>query len=202
MYELLKDIYGNLLKKLDSRCKFRIKYEKTGHEITLNEFIMMRETLDYYKNMILEANLSPIEQIMFAYDLIKSFEYQENNERLSSSRTIHSIIKEGKIVCAGYASFLSQLLKELGIESYDVSTLVPRPNIEGKIVKHGHARNVINVQDNKYDINGYYAFDSTWDSAHNIVKIVDENGNEEFRRIEYVSDKNNIVKSYDNLSLY
>ena len=196
--------YDNIdkLKKLDVKYKFRIGYEKTGQEITLNEFIMMRETLNYYKNMILEANLSPVEQIMYAYDLIKSFEYQENYEKLSSTRTIHSIVKDGKIVCAGYSSFFSQLLKELGIECYDVSTTVPRLNKEGKIVKYGHARCIAHFNDKKYGINGYYAFDPTWDSAHNIVKCVDENGNEEFKMTRNITEKDNVVKSYDNLSLY
>lgn len=189
----------HLLKKLENEYNLMIKYDGSYDEISLNDFVAMRETLNYYKELIEEENLSNFEKILYAYDIIKSFEYQEveENENKNDSRNIHSIIRNGKIVCVGYASFYSQLLKELGIESYSISTNVPR---NGKIF--GHQRNIVNVVDNKYGIDGYYAFDPTWDSAHNVVKCIDANGEEKFKSTIKLEENDKVIKKYDNLVLY
>ena len=196
------DIY--LLKKLDSKYNFGIFYDKSNNRISLKDFIMMRETLNYYKSMIEEANLSPIEQIMFAYDIIKSYDYQEVDENtdLMESRRINDIIRDGKIVCVGYAVFFTQLLKELNIESYNFGTDVPVKNKNGEIEMKGHQRNIVNVKDDKYGIDGYYAFDPTWDSAPKLVKCIDENGDEKIRKKSSVKSTDRVVKELDEMLLY
>ena len=156
----------------------------------------MRETLNYYKNLILEANLSPLEKVTFAYDIIKSFHYQEAEDR-SISRNIHSIVRDGKIVCVGYAAFLSQLLKEVGIDSFSISTSVPT-----KDGIKGHQRNVVKIKDDKYSVDGVFALDATWDSAKDLIKIVDENGKEDIVRSSKKQENQTKEKEYDNLSLY
>lgn len=190
------DIYA--IKEIMNRYNCVFRYEGTNDEITFEEFIAMRETLDYYKNLILESNLSNLEKIMYAYDLIKSFEYKENEEDLNVSRHIHSIIRDGKIVCVGYATFLSQLLKEVGVDSFSISTTVPTK--EGKMI--GHQRNLVMVKDDKYGVDGLFAFDSTWDSAHNLVKVVTSDGEEAIRMRDKIEEGETIVKSYDDLVLY
>ena len=51
----------------------------------------MRATLDYYKSLIEDKNLSPLEKATFGYDIIKSFVYNEvkEDENKSISRNIH-----------------------------------------------------------------------------------------------------------------
>lgn len=196
----------HLLKKLENEYNFGIVYSNNSsiNAITLNEFISMRETLNYYKELIESSNLSPIEQIAFAYDLIKSFKYKEvedENDK-SNSREIHSIIRDGKIVCVGYSVFLAQLLNELGIESYAVSATVPVKNEQGEINNFGHQRNIVNVKDDKYGIDGYYAFDATWDSSRSIVKCVNENGEERLELKDKVKPGEKIIKEYNDMLMY
>lgn len=195
-----------LLKELENEYNFGIKYSNNSSlsTITLNEFVSMRETLNYYKELIQSSNLSPVEQIAYAYDLIKSFKYNEVEEEndKSNSREIHSIIRDGKIVCVGYSVFLAQLLNELGIESYAVSATVPVKNEQGEINNFGHQRNIVNVKDDKYGIDGYYAFDATWDSSRSIVKCVNENREERLELKDKVKPGEKIIKEYNDMLMY
>ena len=186
----------HLLKKLEREHELAITYETSYKKTSLNDFIAMRMTINYYKDLIESANLSNLEKITYAYDIIKSFKYQEA-EHAMDSRSIHSIIREGKIVCVGYSVFLSQLLKELGIESYAISTSVPVKDGFG-----GHERNMINVKDEKYGLDGFYAFDATWDCAHGVVKFIDSEGNTKFKSKERIKDGEQIIKAYDDIVLY
>ena len=130
---------------------------------TIEEFIAMRETINYYKELITQYNLSPIEQVTYAYDIIKSFEYKEAEDK-GDSRSPHEYIVGGKIVCVGYSIFLEQVLKELGfkIEYLSVNTLENNNEFSSK--ESNHARNIIRIDDDKYNIHMIAALDATWDS--------------------------------------
>ena len=103
------------LMKLSGKYDIKLRYSNEFVNVSVNQFITMRATLDYYKNLIEEADLSPLEKATYAYDIIKSYVYKEveKNEDKLTSRKIYSIIESGKIVCVGYANFYAQLMKEL-----------------------------------------------------------------------------------------
>ena len=129
---------------------------------TIEEFIAMRETINYFKNLITSQNLSPLEQVTYAYDIIKSFEYKEGQSP-EDSRTLHNIVRSGNIVCVGYALFLKQVLRELGFKIEDYSVNAKNEyNQYGK--NNNHRRNIIRIDDDKYDIHMIAACDPTWDS--------------------------------------
>ena len=138
------------LKKLESISKVYISYGDCS-VCSIDDFKSMRHILDYFVSLIKENDMTPAEQICYAYDLVKSYIYRENEKNKMESRKLHSIIKTGSIVCFGYSVFLSELLKELGIKSYVIKT-------------NNHARNIIEIEDDKYNIHGKYAFDATFDS--------------------------------------
>lgn len=185
------------LKQINRETKFNIRYGESSHDATLQEFIAMRETIDYYKDLITAYNLSPVEKTAYVYDLLKSFRYQENMENKSDSRQIHSIVRDGKIVCVGYAVFAEQLLNELNIPTVCISATIN--NQDG--TKSGHQRNILRVDDDKYNIHGMYAMDITWDSDRNISVI---NHNDKPLVVQHppeeIQDK--IIDRYDSLSLY
>ena len=106
------------LKHLEKEYNLKIEYNNSYEKITADEFITMRATLDYYKSLIEDKNLSPLEKATFGYDIIKSFVYNEvkEDENKSISRNIHSIIESGNIVCVGYASFYAELMKEIACD--------------------------------------------------------------------------------------
>lgn len=152
------DIY--LLSEIERKHKLSIKY--TNSDIcSLKDFIAMRETINYYKELILSSELSEIEQITFAYDIVKSFGYKESTSNKMESRGLAGVIQTGNIVCVGYATLFCQILKELGYNSFSIYTTCI--NDDGK--EEGHCRSIVSVDDNKYNIHGLYAFDPTYDHS-------------------------------------
>ena len=199
--ELENKTYSDMikLKHLEKEYNLKIEYNNSLETITADEFITMRATLDYYKSLIEDKNLSPLEKATFGYDIIKSFVYNEvkEDENKSISRNIHSIIESGNIVCVGYARFYAELMKEIGINGYAFGTAVP---IDGE--NFGHARVLLKIDDPKYGIDGTYAFDPTWDSARNFVKVIDKDGNEKIRNMNNLEENDTVVRKYDRLSRY
>ena len=125
--------------------------------------------LDCYKTMnavkkqadeIKKLNLSLMETIMYIYDQVRSrvYTFENEDESYFKSRDLSQVIFGDKIVCSGYANIFYALLRYIGIDNYIVY-LSERGN-----PNKGHARNVIYVKDDKYDIDGVYYFDSTWNS--------------------------------------
>ncbi len=184
------------LEKYNHQIPIFINYG-SGMNARYEEFMSMRSTIDWYKSLIMEGNLSPAEKLTFAYDIIKSFSYQENHEDKMKSRHIHSIIQSGDIVCRGYAEFLVQLLKKLQIPATEFSVTTKDENNHDV----GHARVLVNLDDDKYDIHGVFSLDSTWDSRRSKLSLVEDmNGQKQIRYAQNPTDKEQ--KSYDGLSLY
>lgn len=183
---------AKILKKYDSE----ISYSDDSHSFPCDSitdvdgFEYMRSTIDYYKGLINEYNLSPLEKLIYAYDLIKSYSYNECEEDKSKSREIPDIIREGHIVCVGYSSFLDQLLNELGFNASNVSLSVFDNGDE-----FGHARSIIYLKDDKYGIDGVYSLDATYDSrGDNLSLVLDSNG-ENVKK--HPNENDTILKKYD-----
>lgn len=156
------------------------------------EFKGMRETINYYKSLV--KDLSPLEQVTYIYDIIKSFEYKESSNK-EESRYIKHIIETGNIVCVGYTNFICQILSELGFKCYIISL----ENINNE----GHERFLVKINDEKYNINNVFAMDATFDSAKNLSLCVDVNGKKVYRSDDNpLKDSDNVLKKYDNLILY
>ena len=169
--------YDNIyyLKEINNKYPIKVHYKEGIVPTTYEEFIGMRAALDYYTDLINSYVLSPLEKAMFAYDLMKSFEYNEKETHSLEPRYIPSIISSGEIVCIGYSSFYKQLLIELGIKSKVIHVTV-----KSEDGLEYHARNLIELEDEKYNIEGTFACDCTWDSYREIYKtgekIIGKNG--------------------------
>lgn len=188
--------YPNLesLKTLEELCEVEVEYGDI-EKASIDQFNAMRANLDYFKDLILQSDLSPAERVCYAYDLIKSNVYRECQQKKDNSRYIHSIVDTGYIVCVGYSKFLAQLLKEVGIKAHTIGTSVPlKDGTTG-----GHERNLIEIKDDKYGINGIYAFDCTWDSNSNF-HMVNRDGEEKLVREPEETD--DIIKQFDSMSSY
>lgn len=191
------DIYQ--LKQMEETAELTIRYknDKFTTNASYQEFLNMRATIDYYKDLIETSNLSPVEQIAYVYDILKTMRYQENEKDKLRARNIHSIVTDGNIVCGGYASFAKQLLTELGIRCLNVSVTCLDENTEDL----GHARNFVRVDDDKYNIHGLFAMDITWDSDKDI-SVIEENDTKTVvaRPSEELQKK--VIDKYDSLVLY
>ena len=167
------------------------------HNCTVEEFLAMRETLDFFNDLVQANNLSPAEILMYAYDIMKTFRYKENKEDKDKSRYLHNIVMTDYIVCVGYAKFMEQILKENNIKAVEVGVTCDLGNGE----HGGHARNLVYLDDDKYDIHGIYAIDATWDSAKGRpILITDEHGKRFV--VKEARETDTVEKDYDANALY
>lgn len=160
-------------------------------ETSSKDFANMRHTIDYFKSLVPDS-LSPIEKTMQLYDIVKTFEYNESSKDTDDSRYISNIFKTGNIVCVGYSSLLSTLLKEEGIKASNISI-----SSSG----YGHARVLVKIDDNKYNIHGLYVLDPTWDSKRDGLSLVNIDGENYIKKTRN-DENNNVVKDYDVMSSY
>ena len=102
--------------------------------------------------------------------IMLNFLYNEElTDKLTESRSISKSLSNGYIVCVGYSKIFCQLLSELGINSNLVY-------IEPKNGGGGHARVIVKVIDEKYNINGVYVFDPTWDCNMDMALVQHSDG--------------------------
>ena len=158
-----------------------------------DDFFWMRGAIDWYKELITSSDLSPFEQLIFAYDILKTFPYNES-VKPEDSRNVPNIMKTGNIVCVGYSKLLEMIINELGIRSFS-HIIMPQED------EVGHQRVLVRLDDSKYDIHGIFAVDPTWDSVAKELSIVEDlDGNYVIRRRREDGDR--ILREYDALTLY
>lgn len=144
------------IKKLSKYKNINVKADHDIGCISIEQYLEVYEKINLIKKGIKKYNLSPIEQLMYTYDIVRDRVYVEENDYESSqvSRSLSSILTGDKIVCAGFANIFDEIAKQLGFKSM-VYTL--------QFGEEYHARNMVYVKDEKYNINGIYFFDPTWD---------------------------------------
>lgn len=138
------------------------------NRFSAQELLELDKILDLFVEDIKKSNLSQYEKYVAVYDIVKGFKeykfYLENektDERISDqSRNVYLILLNDFIVCAGYIMLLNILLKKVGINSVYVSNS-----------KENHALAYVNLEDPKYDINGYYKCDITADTTNDILNF-------------------------------
>lgn len=190
----IEDIH--YLNSIAKSTDLKVAYKGIIPDAPLEEFQNMRSAIDYYKGLVTDANLSPVEQVAYVYDILKTWHYQEHSEDKQRSRTLHGIIADGTIVCVGYATFVETLLTELGQKVISIAPTIPTQDNPYA----GHQRNMVRIDDDKYNIHGVFVLDATWDSDKKIAVIEEENG--EKTVITNPTKEDTVVDSYNNLSLY
>ncbi len=160
--------------ELEKYTDYNLKVICDANFYTIEEYIHENEKFDKLVRDIRDSSLSPFEKYLAVYNIVKKFKpYKENDEDLNQSRDIRYIIDNEYIVCAGYSNLLVELLERVGIESSYYNTSVY--GIENDKSKYlgGHARTIVNLKDEKYNIDGYYIADATWDNNDNIGDTYD-----------------------------
>lgn len=136
-------------------------------EYTLSEFLEEETQLENLIKPIKSSNLSPYEKYLAVYNIVKQFKpYKENENDKSQSRKIKYILKNEYMVCVGYATLLKTLLDKIDIPAICISVSYEQESTkENKItVLEGHERNIVKIDDEKYNIHGIFVADATWDN--------------------------------------
>ena len=177
--------------RLSPNCYFLLK--GNHNPIKATDIQKTIEIINGYADYIKLFNLSPLEQIMFAYDIVRERIYNEekSNESYLSSRDLTSVLLGKNIVCQGYSNILKSILTQLEIRCENIIS------ISKKDETYGHARNQVYIDDKKYGVEGIYFLDATWDSKKSgndqmypyryryFLKTFDEIVEEEGNRYKY-----------------
>lgn len=159
---------------IDSIISDNVKVTVSCNECSIKNYLKYENIL---YNMIKPAvNLTPLEKFIYAYNITKQYKkYKENNSNKLSARNLYEILDNEYIVCVGFMYLLKDLLHKLNIKSVETSPIIDSSYYgvkinevdfkEVKIVrKSGHSRLYVYIKDEKYNIDGLYLSDPTWDN--------------------------------------
>lgn len=160
--------HKNFFLNLNIEIPINIVSQKNVSILPLNKMKELDLRLDLMVSEIKNSTLSPYEKYIAAYNIVKSFKeynyYLDNKDfdQLISdqSRNPYLVLINEYIVCAGYVLLLQLLLNKLDIPSHYWMLNISEKSESDSL---SHARLYVNIVDDKYDINGYFMCDPTWD---------------------------------------
>ena len=125
-------------------------------------------------SMVREAmELSPFEKYIFAYGVVTTFKkYKDFSKKAKSSfdywgrltRHPYYILHNDFIVCTGYELLREELMFKLGIKATSFSNFSTIENEEITGNNRWHYRGISYIKDDKYEIDGMYFSDPTFDA--------------------------------------
>ncbi len=109
--------------------------------------------------------LSPFEILLWLYNIVATYrEYKVENtdEDYRISRFLNKLLFTDKMVCVGYSYLLSDTAKRHSLDVWE-NFACDKANTR-KDTEYNHYNNLVFLQDEKYDINGVYLMDTTFDN--------------------------------------
>lgn len=155
----LKEIGVNRVSYIIKQCVDARKAHGVDISYSLEDVLLVLNYINDIASNIRKFKLTPLEQVMYIYDLVKDRYYKEESEYEDylESRDIARILKGNRIVCLGFSYLFKSLLDSINIPN-EISF------IKGVNSNIGHARVFVGIEDNKYNLNQVLYFDPTWDS--------------------------------------
>ena len=148
--------------------------------VQTHKYLMLDDYLKYENRLydLLKGceNLSPFEKYIFIYNIVKKFKkYNSNKNDNSENYDLYKILDNEYINCAGFSILFGDLLNKAGIQnrewaievdiSYDDSDKYKEELLNNKTIDlSGHSRRIVHIQDEKYNLDGIYIADPTWDN--------------------------------------
>lgn len=128
--------------------------------LTKEQLLNTYQNIYQIANLIKQYNLTPLESLIFLYDIVREKPYKEFNEDKSKSRDLSQITNDDYIVCEGYANIINAVCHSLNIPSEKIRWLPKEGN-------RGHASNIVYINDDKYDIHGFFEIDALYGVKEN-----------------------------------
>lgn len=166
--------YLKLISKFDDFHNFYLSYPVFGYRggtvtelfdrvhCSIDYVIEVNDMIKSKLAVIKNSHLSPFERIMACYIILEDWlSFRKNDVSDRNSHNIYGALYFQNIVCEGYSDAVLRAYEELGIGCQSV-------DVKGAIINEvcfdAHERNVINITDPKYGIDGNYFVDLTFDS--------------------------------------
>lgn len=135
---------------------------KLGTNTQKIDYVELRKTIEIINSMISSIeDLSALEKLMYIYDKVRDKVYCDDEDQ-NMSRDVSKVLLSDKIVCLGYAQVFNLAIRKVGLNGEIVY-------LESIKSETGHARNMVYVDDSKYNIkDAILFFDLTFDSKKSI----------------------------------
>lgn len=153
----------------------RTKYNRDitfDDEFSIEQAIEASRKLNDWEKLINEATingkpLSPLEKYMLAYSLVSKryYKLEKEGDSTALSRNIISVLNDDYICCAGFANTLANLCARIGIPCSTRTCAVWGSNeLENTPHWENHSNCIVRIEDDKYDVHGFFNADPTWDA--------------------------------------
>ena len=154
--------------------------------ISFKDYKKTKDIIDNIVKRIKQYDFSPLEQLLYLYDIVrdKIYKVEPENESKSLSRDLTKVLLGDYRVCAGYAIIFNAVAEQLG---FNTKVII----INDKYSEYAHARNIVYINDKKYKIDGLYHFDATGDCKRENM------GNSHFTGYKYFAKTKKQINRYD-----
>lgn len=149
--------YKSILSQYDlnelDKYDIKIYYQNSNNPLSPRKLYEISLLLSNIASNIRKCHLSPFEETILIYDLLKRRIYKDCDKDKPLARDIDKVLKSEYIVCVGYSNLFNAIQRCLGRNSREIINTDIR-----------HQRSITYIQDSKYDIDKVLTFDTTWDS--------------------------------------
>ncbi len=153
----VEDLF-NFCSSHNINCYFR----QGRTNFSLEEIKNAKKQILDFANKVKSQNLSPIEQLLSVYFHVTKREYKDsiNETRIELSRTVYGVLNFNYIICVGFSELFEAIMNEINtkdVKIYQNSLVVNNSR---------HSDLIVYVKDKKYNVDGYYFLDPTYDSRY------------------------------------
>ena len=160
-----------------------------SERVDFKRYLEVEEILNLMVKDIKESTLSPYEKYLAVFKIVKEFktyrrEVADGQFNTSASCDLYEILFNDYIVCLGFSELMIALLKRVGIYATffhveilkeserltkeDYATLTRAEQNDKKGTKGYHSRIIFRLVDSKYDIDGIFISDVTWNQEEDL----------------------------------
>ena len=157
------DDFKYLLEKFENsniinRFIFDVAYDKSCDFVDSSIFEIMERKISKIKKAI-PKDATNLEIITYVYNWLKKREYNYDEDNPMIAKTYSLSLVTGETVCVGFSKIFNNILAEYNIKASEYKYCFRNDNNE----ICGHDISIVNVEDDKYGVNGLYFFDLTKD---------------------------------------
>lgn len=169
-YTLDNESYNRVYNLFSEFNNVEIYIEGNNYPTSIDDYKKTIDYIDEIANHIKSKDYSPLEQLIYAYDIVRNNKYNEESENEDNkiSRDLSSVVTGDKIVCVGFTNLFNAILNKLQIRNMNYNLDAINKG------ESGHVRSVVYLQDSKYDIDALYLFDPTWNSMRDEYNCYDD----------------------------
>ena len=131
------------------------RFNGISPEFKIKDVTKTTQSIDKSTKFVKDNKLSPLEALLYYYLIVTNKKYEEvdKGQNLNLSRNLFGVMSTNKVVCVGYAEWINELCKQYASDKLVAESV-------NLTYAKGHQANIIYIDDEKYDLKGYYYLDA------------------------------------------